>query len=200
MSQQKLAPAELHLLRESFASDCKDSNIRLREGEYQYGLAKAIASYQLELQFPDVRDIVRRLHGENRVDDIQFIRRTQTILKKMEKSNVLTILQKKKPWELQRYALLSFKFQDVDKNMVVFATEQEIKQAQYLLSSAPKPQTSLIRLSSLKILGSACIVILSYLAIVWTLIQPIVNPVFFIPAFTVAVASSLILGKVLSGE
>ena len=201
MSQRKLTSSDAQFLKESLGADYKIGNIRLREGEYQYGLAKAIASFQLELCFPDVKDVIRRLYGEEKTNDIQFIRKIQTILKKMEKSNVIKILPKKRPWDLQRYALSSFKFQDADKNLVIFATEQEIKQAQNLLQSIlsqrETPVTRIINLKS-KAIMLASLVLVSYAAILWDLMQPIINPFIFVPALSVAVVCSLMLGKILS--
>jgi len=190
-------------LQEALSADYKISNIRLREGEYQYNLAKAIALFELELQFPDVKDVIKKLYGEEKTNDIQFIRKIQTILKKMEKSSVVRILTKKKPWELQRYALSSFKFQDVDKNLVVLATNEQIKRAQNLLRSILSQQApSAVKSSNFK--AKICIlvfiVVASYTAIVWALMQPIVNPIIFVPAFSIAIACSLMLGKILSRE
>jgi hypothetical protein len=45
----------------------------------------------------------------------------------MEAATVKALTVKKKSWELQRYALLSFKFQNIEKNLVIFTTESEIK-------------------------------------------------------------------------
>jgi len=177
-------------------------NIRLREGEYQYNLAEAIASFQLELCFPDVKDITKRLYGEEKANDIQFIRKIQTILKKMQKSNVVIIIKKKKPWELQRYALLSFKFQDVDKNLIILATDQQIEQMQDLLYSLPcqveKPRV-ITNLKS-KIFVLVSVIVASYAAILWDLIQLALNPMIFVSALSTAVACSLMLGKILSQE
>lgn len=201
MSQRKLTSSEIRFLKDSLIADYKIGNIRLREGEYQYGLAKAIATFQLELYFPDVKDIIKRLYGEDKANDIQFIRKVQTILKKMEKSNILQILPKKRPWDLQRYALSSFKFQDADKNLVVFATELEIRQAQSMLQAALDQQEKPIaRIFNAKIRAFTLLflVIISYAAIVWDLMQPIINPILFIFAFSAAAVCSLILGKVLS--
>jgi hypothetical protein len=188
-------------LQETLSADCKISNIRLREGEYQYGLAKTIASFQIEIYFPDVKDIIKRLHGEEKANDIQFIRKIQTILKKMEKSNIVKILPKKKPWELQRYALSSFRFQDVDKNLVILATDEEIKQAenmlQSILSQQKAPTAKLVNIK-IKIYILVLIVLASYTAILWDLMQPIINSIVFVLALSVAVACSLMLGKVLS--
>ncbi|MFZ0966558.1 MAG: hypothetical protein WAN82_08045, partial [Candidatus Bathyarchaeia archaeon] len=135
MAQHRPTLSEMRFLQEALSADYRTSNIRLREGEYQYTLAKAIASFQLGLRFPDVKDIIKGLYGEEKASDIQFIRKIQTILKKMEKSSIVQILPKKKPWDLQRYALTSFKFQDVDKNLVAFATDYQIKQTQDMLRS-----------------------------------------------------------------
>jgi hypothetical protein len=196
LSQRKLTPSEIRFLQETLSADYKISSIRLREGEYQYDLAKAIASFQLELRFPDVKDLIERLYGEEKTDDVQFIRKIQTILKKMEKSNVVKILPKKKPWELQRYALSSFRFQDVDKNFVILVTDQQIKQMQSQLQSMVRQQRAPI--AKLSIL--AFIVVVSYAAILWDFMQPTINPIIFAPAFSIAVACSIMLGKILSQE
>jgi len=201
VSQRKLTSSDVQFLKESLGADYKIGNIRLREGEYQYGLAKAIASFQLELYFPDVKDVIKRLYGEEKTNDIQFIRKIQTILKKMEKSNVIKILPKKRPWDLQRYALSSFKFQDSDKNLVIFATEQEIKQAQNLLQSIlSQRETPITRVFNLKSKATILVslVLISYVAILWDLTQPIINPFIFVSALSVAVICSLMLGKILS--
>lgn len=207
MSKSRLAraltPSEIRFLQEILSADYKIGNLRLREGEYQYHLAKAIASFQLELYFPDVKDIIKRLYGEEKTNDTRFIRKIQTILKKMEKSNVVRILPKKKPWELQRYALSSFKFQDVDKNRVILATAQQIKQTQNLLLSILSQQETpkaKLRNVKTKICMLVFIVVASYTAILWDLMQPTINPIIFVPAFSVAVACSLMLGKLLSQE
>ena len=199
MSQRKLTPNEAQALQEALNSYRKNGYIRLREGEYQYHLAKAIASFQLELHFPDVKDIIKKLYGEEKASDIQFIRKIQTILKKMEKSNIVKILPKKKPWDLQRYALTSFKFQDIEKNLVTFATDSEMKQAQEMLSSALiQQEVPTAKLNIVKICLLALVISASYIASVWTLMQPIIDPIIFVIAFFVAVACSLMLGKVLS--
>jgi hypothetical protein len=182
--------------------DHRNGNIRLRQGEYQYDLAKVIATFQLELYFPDVKDITKRLYGEEKSGDVQFIRKVQTILKKMEKANITRILPKNKPWELQRYALLSFKFQDTDKNLVVLATDHEMKQSQDLLQSIlsqEKPRAGLYS-AKIKICVLAFTVVASYMAVLWDFIQPIIDPIVFVPAFSIAVACSILLGKVLSQE
>jgi len=201
LSQRRLTPSEIQFLQETLAADYKTGDIRLREGEYQYDLAKAIASFQLELYFPDVKDIIKRSYGEDKANDIQFIRKVQTILKKMEKSDVVKILPKKKPWELQRYALSSFKFRDADKNLVILATDQQIKQTQNLLQTIlgmqgiPTAKPSYIKT---KICILVFIVVASYTVIVWALMQPTINLIIFVPAFCIAVACSLMLGKILS--
>lgn len=201
MSQPKLTPSEIRFLQETLRADYKTSNIRLREGEYQYNLAKAIALFQLELYFPDVKDIVKRLFGEEKINDIQFIRKIQTILKKMEKSDIVRILPKKKPWDLQRYALSSFKFQDVDKNLVIFATDQQVKEAKNMIGSMLNQKgMSAVKLRTINIKVGILVlmVIASYTAGIWALVQPTINPIIFISAFSVAVACSLMLGKLLS--
>ncbi len=198
MPQDRLKPSEAQLLEESISSDCKTTNIRLQQGGYQYDLAKGIASFQLEQHFPDVKDLIKKLYGEEKTNDSQFIRTIQTILKKMEKENVVRILPKNKPWELQRYALSSFKFIDVDKNLVILATPQQTEQTQNLLHSALNPQnmpTTKPSYVKTKILISAFIMAISYTGALWSLLQPIINPIIFVPAFYTAVACSFILGK-----
>ncbi len=58
----------------------------------------------------------------------------------MEKSNIVKILPKKKPWDLQRYALTSFKFEDVDKNIVIIATNNQLRRSLESLNSIMKKQ------------------------------------------------------------
>jgi len=199
LSQPKLTPREVLFLQEALSADYKIVNIRLREGEYQFNLAKAIASFQLELYFPDVKDIVKELYGAEKANDIRFIRKIQTILKKMEKSNIVRILPKKKPWELQRYMLSSFKFQDIDKNLVILTTDQQIEQRQNLLNSIlSRQETPTAKLSNIKIYILVSMVSVSYMAIVWDIIQSTITPIIFVPAFSLAVVCSLILGKMLS--
>jgi hypothetical protein len=175
----------------------------LREGEYQYDLAKTIALFQLELYFPDVKDITKKLFGEEKTNDIQFIRKIQTILKKMEKSGIVRILPKKNPWELQRYVLLSFKFQDVDKSFVILATEQQMEQSQEMLSDALNQDVA----GSTKMHGTyfkaritffALMLVASYTATLWALLQPTINPLIFILALILGLVCSLLLGDVLS--
>ncbi len=201
MSRRKLPPRETQFLQETLDADYKIGNIRLREGEYQYDLAKTIASFQLELHLPDVKDIIKRLYGEEKTNDIKFVRKIQTILKKMEKNNVVRIVPKDRSWGLQRYALSSFKFQDVEKNLVNFATDQQIKQTQSLLHSLLIQQEKhATKMNSIKI--KICIlvflVVASYMAILWDLMQPTINSIIFVPAFSIGVACSLMLGKILS--
>jgi len=191
--------SEMRFLQEALSADYRTSNIRLREGEYQYTLAKAIASFQLGLRFPNVKDIIRGLYGEEKGSDIQFIRKIQTILKKMEKSNIVQILPKKKPWDLQRYALTSFKFQDAEKNLVTFATDYQIKQAQDMLRSISNQRGApTVKLNKIMICMLVLIVVAFYTASVWALIQYVINPIIFALAFSVAIACSVMLGKALS--
>jgi len=201
LSQHTLALSEIQLLQQALSSDYIICNVRLREGEFQYGLAKAIVSFQLELYFPDVKDITKRLYGGEKTNDVKFIRKTQTILKKMEKSNVVRILPKKNPWELQRYALLSFKFQDVSNNLVILATDEQIEQMKNLLHSIirqqEKPKARLNKIKT-KIYILILIVVASYAVILWDLMQPNISPIIFIPAFSIAVTCSLMLGNLLS--
>jgi hypothetical protein len=183
-------------------ADNKISNIRLREGEYQYNLANIIASFQLELHFPNVKEIIERSFGEERTDDVQFVRKIQTILKKMEKSNIIRILPKKKPWDLQRYGLSSFKFQDVEKNLVTLATNQQIEESKNALHSILSQRgpfdVGLRSIVSVEIFALAFVIVVSYVVGVWALMQPVINPIVFISASIVAVLCSVALGKMLS--
>jgi hypothetical protein len=201
LSKRKLTHIEIKILQEAINSDYKDGNIRLREGEYQYDLAKAIANFQLELHFPNVKDVIERFYGKDKVNDIQFVRKIQTILKKMEKSNIVKILPKSRPWELQRYALTSFKFRDSDKNLVTFATEEQIKESQNLLHSifdqqqiSPAGKNYI----HIKICFLTILIITSYLLILLDFLQSHINPAIFIPAFSIAVACSILVGRILS--
>jgi hypothetical protein len=196
LSQRRLLPTEIKILEEAARTEPVAGNIRLREGEYQYSLVKAIASFQLELMFPDVKDLIKRLFGEEKSFDLQFVRKIQTILKKMEKSNIVRILPKKNPWQLQRYALSSFKFRDSDKNLVVLATDQQIKQMQDLLHSALLQQQK-GRVDHFKVLPLMLAIIASYFAVVWALTQPVINAVIFISGLFVSVTCSVILGEML---
>lgn len=203
LAQHELTPREIQFLQETLSANFGTSSIRLRDGEYQHSLAKAIASFQLKLYFPDVKEIIERLYGEEKTNDIQFIRKIQTILKKMERGNVLVILPKKKPWELQRYALSSFKFEDVDKNQIVLATDQQTKQTQKLLrriSSRQETTTGGSRRIKTEISIFAFIAVASYATILWNLMQPVINPVIFLFAFSFGILSSVMIGKRLSRE
>jgi hypothetical protein len=189
-------PSEIKFLEEVANADCVIGNLRLREGEYQYNLVKAIASFQLELTFPDVKDLIRRLYGEEKTLDLQFVRKIQTILKKMEKSHIVRILPKRNPWQLQRYALSSFRFQDSDKNVVVLATDQQIKQMQDLLRSALVQRERGTR-GYFWAATLTFFAIVSYGAVVWALVQPIVNVVVFIAGLCSSFICSLALGETL---
>jgi hypothetical protein len=188
---------EIKFLEEAASADIVSINIRLREGEYQYNLVKAIASFQLDLMFPDVKDLIGRLYGEGKALDLQFVRKIQTILKKMEKSGIVRILPKKNPWQLQRYALSSFKFQDTDKNLIVLATDQQTKQMEDGLRSALTEQDIGGR-SNLRTLTLAAILVVSYAVAVWALVQPNLSPIVFVPGLSVSVICSLLLGKILA--
>ena len=200
MSQRQFTANEIKSLQEALGSDLKKANIRLREGEYQFTLAKAIAELQLDLTFPDVKETIRKMSGDKEAGDIQVIRKIQTILKKMEKSNVVRILPKKKPWELQRYMLTSFRFQDAENNIVILAAEQQTKQSEELLQSAIKQQGASLNarnLSLAKVIALALALIASYITVLWSLIQPAISSVVFIPAFCAAAVTAIALGKAL---
>jgi len=200
VSQRQFTANEIKSLQEALGSDLKKANIRLREGEYQFTLAKAIAELQLDLTFPDVKETIRKMSGDKEAGDIQVIRKIQTILKKMEKSNVVRILPKKKPWELQRYMLTSFRFQDAENNIVILAAEQQTKQSEELLQSAIKQQGASLNarnLSLAKVIGLALALIASYITVLWSLIQPAISSVVFIPAFCAAAVTAIALGKAL---
>jgi len=199
LEQQKLPPDGVRFLREVLKVDCKNASIRLREGEHQYGLARVIASFMFELHFPDVKDIIRRQYGEDETNDLQFVRKIQTVLKKMEKSGIVKILPKTKPWELQRYALCSFKFLDSDKNSVSFATEEQIEQTRNLVQSVSNQQ-ELRNLDYVRLSLLMFIVVASYASILWSLMQPVIIPIVFVPSLLISVFCSLMLGKTLSKE
>jgi len=197
LTQRRLLLQEIKFLEEAASADIVSINIRLREGEYQYNLVKAIASFQLDLMFPDVKDLIWRLYGEEKALDLQFVRKIQTILKKMEKSGIVRILPKKNPWQLQRYALSSFRFQDSDKNLIVLATDQQTKQMEDGLRSALTEQDIGGR-SYLRTLTLALILVVSYAVAVWALVQPDLSPIVFVPGLSVSVVCSLLLGKMLA--
>jgi hypothetical protein len=201
MSHRKLTPTEIQFLQDALSSDYRVAGIRLREGEYQYELSKAIANFQLELYLPNVKDLVKKLHGEGKADDVQLVRKTQTILKKMEKSGVTKILPKTKPWELQRYALLSLKFIDADKNQVSLATDEQIQQAKEKIKWIINQQNMSkfpVSIMKLRVYVLAFIITLSYVTIVWNLLQTIINPFIFVIAFSLAILCSIVLGRTLS--
>jgi hypothetical protein len=201
VSQHKLQPSEITFLQKAMNADSRNADVRLREGEYPYELAKTIVSFQLDLHFPDVKQIIKKLYGEEKANDVQFVRKIQTILKRMEKSDIVTILPKRKPWELQRYMLPSFKFVDANKNSLSFATNEQIKQAQNLLDSLlvqHEASVAKVRNSKIKIGLLTSMVFVSYAVILWNFIQPIVNPIIFILAFSVSVMFALMLGRTLS--
>ncbi|HXX87475.1 MAG TPA: hypothetical protein VEH86_03395 [Candidatus Acidoferrum sp.] len=197
MDQLKLSQDDSRFLQNVFKTDYAPASIRLRVGEQQYGLAEAIASFMFELHFPDVKDLIKRLYGEQKVNDLSFVRKIQTVLKKMEKSGIVKIMPKSKPWELQRYALSSFKFLDSDKNPVSFATEKQIEQTQNLLRSQSnrreQPRMNYIKLSILVLAVCA-----SYASILWSLLQSVIIPAIFVPSLSISVLCSLVLGKILS--
>lgn len=197
MSQRRLSSTEIQFLEEAAEAGSVSGTIRLREGEYQFNLAKAIASFQLELMFPDVKDLIRKLYGEEKSLDLQFIRKIQTILKKMQKGNIVKILPKKNPWQLQRYALSSFKFQDSDKNLIVLANDEQIRQMQDMLGSVSTAEREGQR-SLFGVLVTAILAIVAYAFLVWALIQPLINPFVFFFGMSVSVVCSLLLGKMLA--
>jgi hypothetical protein len=199
VSQHRLLPTEVPFLQEAIDSDVLDVGIRFREGEYQYALAKTIASFEFDLCFPDVKGLVERLYGAEKTNDIQFIRKIQTILKKMEKSNIVRILPKKRPWELQRYALLSFKFRDSDKNLVNLALDEQLAQMKNLLHSI-NTQANSERISYVKLGFLFSLIVLSYSLLLWSLMQPVINFLTFVAALSVATICSLMVGKTLSRE
>ena len=197
MDQLKLSQDDSRFLQNVLKADYAPASIRLRVGEQQYGLAEAIASFMFELHYPDVKDLIKRIYGEQKVNDLAFVRKIQTVLKKMEKSGIVKILPKSRPWELQRYALTSFKFLDSDKNSVSFATEEQIEQTQNLLQS-PLAHQEQSRIDYAKLSILLLVVGTSYASILWSLLQPVIVPAVFIPSLSVSVLCSLGLGKVLS--
>jgi len=200
MSERNLTSTEIRFLEEALSSDYKVVSIRLREGEYQFELSKILASFQLELYFPNVKDLVKELHGKEKANDVQLIRKTQTILKKLEKSGVIKILPKDKPWELQRYALLSLKFIDSDKNHISLATNEQIQQAREKLKilNQNKATNYSTRLLKLRAYILAFIIVLSHAILVWNLLQPVIDPIIVIGSFSIAILCSITLGRILS--
>ncbi len=200
MPQGRLTPKQVLVLQEALIAGYKKVDIRLRKGEYQYALAGAIASFLLELRFPNVKEITQKLYGEEKAESISFRRNIQTILKKMQKSDVVKILPKKKPWELQTYGLSSFKFEDVDRTQVILATEQEIERVQDMLDSLSSKGIVEAegRHVDRNLLVLLLLVVASYTAVLWGLIQSTINPFIFIFAFSLAVVFSVMLGQTLS--
>jgi hypothetical protein len=196
LSQRRLSPSEVKFLEEASKAEYVNGSIRLREGEYQFNLVNAIAAFELELTFPDVKDLIRKLWGEEKTNDLQFVRKVQTILKKMEKGNIVRILPKKNPWQLQRYAVSSFKFQDSDKSLVTLATDQQIKQMKDSLHSVITRQEKGNR-GNIKPFTFALMIVLSYALLLVALLQPIINLIMFISGLSVSILCSLMLGKTL---
>jgi hypothetical protein len=200
VSQRSFEPKELEDLERALNSQTKAVDIRLREGEYQFSLAKAIASFEMEFRFPNVKDLVRKLFGEKRTEDPQFLSKIQTILKKMAKSGVIKILPKEKPWELQRYALLSFKFEDVEKTAVIFATEDEIEKARKSMRVQSKSEVVAAHQTGSKTLLLVLLVsviIISFAVVVWAFMQPNVNSVVFLSALCLTALASLVVGTLI---
>lgn len=195
--RRPLTRDEIKFLREVSDMDFKSVSVRLKEGEYQYDLAKTIASFQLELYFPNVKDIIARLYGEGKVNDIRFVRKIQTILKKMEKSGLIQIFPKERPWDLQRYAILSYKFHDADKRDVILASDQQIKQAKEKIHTLTWQRKRVEHKSAMLLLILTAIMSGSYLLSIWALTQPIINLLIFIPAFSITIAFSMLFGKAL---
>lgn len=200
LSQGGLTQKELEDLEKALNSETKIVNIRLREGEYQHSLAKAIGFFELELKFPNAKELVKKLFGEEKAEDAQFISKIQTILKKMEKSGIIKILPKEKPWELQRYALTAFKFQDVEKNQIIFATKTEIgktreltRDRQNLRVPMKQPKITTARVPLL-----IAIIAISLAATLWSLVQPRITLIIFVSAFSTAAVSSTLLGMVIA--
>jgi hypothetical protein len=194
LSRRPLSPSEIRFLEDAARADFVSCSIRLREGEYQHNLVSAIAAFELELMFPDVRDLIRRSWGEGKTNDLQFVRKIQTILKKMEKSNIVSILPKKNPWQLQRYAVSSFKFEDSDKNLVVLATDEQLRQMQELLRSALTQRKTDER-NFPAMFALMFLAVSAYTGVVWSLVQPIINSVVFIIALSISVICSVALGR-----
>ncbi len=199
MSQRRLSPGEIKFLEEASNAESVSGSIRLREGEYQYNLVNAIAAFELDLTLPDAKDLIRKLWGEEKTSDLQFVRKIQTILKKMEKGNIVRILPKKNPWQLQRYAVSSFTFRDSDKNLVTLATDQQIRQMKDLLHYAKTYQEKGGR-ENIKAFTLAMVAIASYAVVLVALLQSTINPIAFASALFVSIVCSLMLGKTLGQE
>lgn len=197
MSQRRLSPSEIKFLEEASKAGCVNASLRLREGEYQFNLVNAIAAFELQLAFPDVKDLIRKLWGEEKTNDLQFVRKIQTILKKMEKGNIAEILPKKNPWQLQRYAVPSFKFQDSDKSIVTLATEEQLKEMKNLLHSVVTHQEK-GSTGNIKAFALGLIAVVSYGVLLTALLQPKINVIMFVSGLFISILSSLMLGKNLS--
>jgi len=203
LSQTKPTPSEIRILERALGADLTSCSIRLREGEHQHSLGQAIAIAQLGMRFPDTREIITNLYGEEKTNDIQLVRKIQTILKKMEKSNIVQILPKKRPWDLQRYGVVSFKFEDVDKNRVILATDEQIKQAQSVLRGFLTDQATIAaKLNRNRIITvlMAFALVASYVTGVFALLQPVVDAIVFVGSFSIASVIALVLGKRLARE
>lgn len=197
-TQKILTPIEMQVLEESLRPDYKHVNVRLRRGEYQYELSKVIASFQLELCFPDIKALVKEMYGEEKVNDIQLVRKFQTILKKLEKSGVVKILPKVKPWELQRYALSSMRFIDSEKNQVSFATDEQIQQMHEKLKIALNQQKANGVQMRIKVCVLVFVITFSYVTTVWSLLQPTINPLLVAAPLSLIALCAVVLGRVLS--
>ena len=201
MERFKPTSIEFRILEDALSSDFKDVNIRLREGEYQYELSKTIAYFQLSLHFPDVKDIIKKLYGEETINDVRVIRKIQTILKKMEKNNVIRILPKTRPWQLQRYALSSFKFIDSEKSRVSFASDEQIRQVRERVKGVLNQRKNLTvhrNIIKIRIYVLVLLIVFSYISLVWNVLQSRVNTLVFIVSFSLSAISSILLGRELS--
>jgi Flp pilus assembly protein TadB len=114
----------------------------------------------------------------------------------MEKGNIVRILPKKNPWQLQRYAVSSFKFQDSDKTLVTLATDQQIKQMKDLLHSVVNHQEKGNR-GNIKAFTLAFIAVVSYAVLLAALLQPTIDPIVFVSGLSISILCSLMLGKAL---
>jgi Flp pilus assembly protein TadB len=114
----------------------------------------------------------------------------------MEKGNIVRILPKKNPWQLQRYAVSSFKFQDSDKSLVTLATDQQIKQMKDLLHSVVTDQEKGNR-GKIEAFTLAFIAVVSYAILLAALLQSTINPIVFVSGLAISILCSLMLGKAL---
>jgi prepilin signal peptidase PulO-like enzyme (type II secretory pathway) len=86
---------------------------------------------------------------------------------------------------------------------VILATDDQIRQAQALLDSLSDQDQSPASRSAVfgaKAVLLTLIIVIFYGISVWALTLPLVDPIIFIPAFTIAIICSLLLGKALSRE